>query len=301
MPEPLVNLITPTYNCGQYIHRLLDSILKQTHPRIEMFVVDDGSTDGTKEVVDRYVPQFRDRGYELHYAWQENQGQSVAVNRALKWVNGDYLAWPDADDFYKTSNAIETLVAALENGGEGVGMSRCLLEFLDEKDFHVVEEIPRSTSWPERLFSDCLFQVNGFWYPPGGYMAKVVVLKETIPGLDIYTERGAGQNWQLYLPVLYQYACVTIPKVLYSVVCRKDSHSRAGHSSRKHVNAKLDSYRNTLLETLKRIPSMPSSELSELSGRVLSKYSKLKRQNNFRCWTAPLRRLAKRMLGRREP
>ncbi len=295
---PLVNLITPTYNCGQYIPRLLDSVLRQTHPRIEMFVVDDGSTDGTEEIIRRYMRSFRERDYELHYDRQENQGQSVAVNRALKRVNGDYLAWPDADDFYKTPDAIAALVAALENGGEETGMSRCLAEYLDSENFRVEAEIPRAATWSERLFEDCLFKTNGFWYCSGGYLARVSALKKTIPGLDIYTERRAGQNWQLLLPVLHKYKCATVPRVLYSIVCRTDSHSRVGTASRKHVNAKLDSYCNTLLGTLERMPDMPALEKAELSARVIAKYAKLKRENNFRCWTEPLRRIARRTLGR---
>lgn len=95
-----INIVTPVYNGEQYIHRLLDSILMQTYPDIMMYVIDDGSTDGTKAVVEHYVPLFVNRGYDLHYVYQENGGQSAALNRGLKYIDGDYFLWPDADDWY---------------------------------------------------------------------------------------------------------------------------------------------------------------------------------------------------------
>ena len=61
----LVSILTPTYNCGKFIPRLLDSVLRQTYPAIEMHVIDDGSVDDTKDIIDRYVPKFEQRGYRL--------------------------------------------------------------------------------------------------------------------------------------------------------------------------------------------------------------------------------------------
>ena len=63
MGKGLVNILTPAYNCASLITRLLDSVLEQTYPNIEMFVVDDGSTDDTANVVKSYINKFLDRGY----------------------------------------------------------------------------------------------------------------------------------------------------------------------------------------------------------------------------------------------
>ncbi|MCS3232628.1 glycosyltransferase [Bacteroides thetaiotaomicron] len=91
MSSRLVSVVTPCYNAGSFIHRLLDSILDQDYLYLEMYIVDDGSTDNTKSVVDEYVLKFVDKGYSLTYIYQENSGQSVAINKALKLVRG--ITW----------------------------------------------------------------------------------------------------------------------------------------------------------------------------------------------------------------
>ena len=90
----LVSIITPCYNTAGYLHRLLESVVKQTYPDIEMFVIDDGSKDNPKEIVERYIPEFRQRGYQLTYIHQVNSGQSVAIKRGLEMISGEFFVWP---------------------------------------------------------------------------------------------------------------------------------------------------------------------------------------------------------------
>ena len=68
----IVTLITSCYNTEKYIPHLLDSVLSQTYPDIEMIVVDDGSTDGTADVVRTYIPKFKSKGYFLTLLQQNN-------------------------------------------------------------------------------------------------------------------------------------------------------------------------------------------------------------------------------------
>ena len=102
MSQDLVSILTPCYNTGKYIHRLLDSVLSQTYSAIEMIVVDDGSTDNSKDIIKSYIPKFEARGYELKYLYQENSGQSVAIQKGLHLVNvwgiersGLLVGWSD--------------------------------------------------------------------------------------------------------------------------------------------------------------------------------------------------------------
>lgn len=297
----LVSILTPTYNCGNYIHRLLDSVLRQTYPSIEMHVIDDGSTDNTRSIIESYIPRFEQRGYTLHYCHQENQGQSVAINNGLKMIQGEYFVWPDADDFYKTDDAIESLVKALSDADEDTGMSRCLMEYLTEDDLKFNRGVKYDGVPKERLFEDCLFHTNGFWYCAGACIVKTSALKEMIPNLEIYTERTAGQNWQLMLPVLYQYKCVTVPEVKYSVLMRVASHSRGQFSSRKQTNQRFIGYKNTILETLRRIPTMPADELKMYTKRINAHYNRKIFRNNMMFFLEPLApavRRVKKLFGK---
>ncbi|MBQ6166089.1 MAG: glycosyltransferase family 2 protein [Muribaculaceae bacterium] len=293
----LVSVLTPTYNCGKYIHRLLDSVLRQTYPAIEMHVIDDGSVDDTKEIIQRYVSKFEQRGYRLCYHYQTNQGQSAAINNHLKMITGDYFVWPDADDFYKTDDAIETLVNSLKDTDETVGMTRCLLEYLNEEDLTVNRTINAKRQYAESLFEDCLYGQNSYWYNPGGYMMKTKVLKEAIPDLQIYTEHDAGQNWQLMLPVLYNRRCLTINRVMYSVLIRLSSHSRGQFAARKKSKRLFNSYRKTIVSTLERMQEMPDGEKRDYINKINRLYDKKILKNDLIYLTNPIRPAIKRFIA----
>ena len=84
MKKSLVSIVTPCYNGELYLDRFFQSVLNQTYPALELVFVNDGSTDGTEAVVDRYRPLFQKRGIRFIYEYQENQGQAAALNRGLK-------------------------------------------------------------------------------------------------------------------------------------------------------------------------------------------------------------------------
>ncbi|MBR2085387.1 MAG: hypothetical protein IJ879_12570, partial [Muribaculaceae bacterium] len=169
----------------------------------------------------------------------------------------------------------------LEDADETVGLSRCLLEYLREDDLTLQRAINPKHNYSESLFKDCLYGAIDYWYSPGGYMVKTAVLRQVIPDLEIYTEHDAGQNWQLMLPVLYSYRCVTVNRVMYSVLVRDSSHSRGQYSSRKRSNKRINGYRNTILSTLRRINAMPAAEQRAYAKKINRLYNRKILQNNF--------------------
>jgi glycosyltransferase involved in cell wall biosynthesis/SAM-dependent methyltransferase len=88
---PLVSVIIPCYNYGHFLTEAIESIRTQTYPAKEIVVVDDGSTDNTKEVAARYA--------EVVYVYQKNQGLSAARNTGTQQSKGKYLVYLDADDW----------------------------------------------------------------------------------------------------------------------------------------------------------------------------------------------------------
>lgn len=258
----LVSVLTPAYNSERFIHRLLDSILIQDYPRIEMIVVDDGSTDETKPVVISYIAKFEQKGYSLQYIFQENQGQSAAINKGLKFVKGDYLVWPDSDDFYACTNAISRMVAVLEASSADVSIVRTLFKNVDEHSLKEIYSVPITADLDRTdLFADCIRGEHGFWYQPGDYMCKMEVLDWVIPNREIYYEKEAGQNWQILLPLLYSHKCVTIKEYLYKVTKRSNSHSSTRQSIDYNTAIKREkSYGNSIIETLKRMPLLTAED-----------------------------------------
>ncbi len=200
MQEGLVSVITPCYNTGEIIHRLLDSILKQDYPSVEMLVVDDGSTDNSKKVILSYIPLFEKRGYSLEYTYQSNQGQSAAINNALKWVKGEFLAWPDSDDFYNRSDAISSFVRKFRELSNDYGAVRCLPTYVHEKNMKGYVQT-KGINLDCNQFYNCLYSTSFIW-PPGNYVIKLCALDRVNPSREIYVSKDAGQNWQMLLPLL---------------------------------------------------------------------------------------------------
>jgi glycosyltransferase involved in cell wall biosynthesis len=87
----LVSVVIPTYNYGRFIIQAVESVLAQTHPRIEVIVVDDGSTDDTRV---RLAPY----GDRIRYIYQENEGLSAARNCGIRHATGEWIAFLDSDD-----------------------------------------------------------------------------------------------------------------------------------------------------------------------------------------------------------
>ncbi|MBQ7215371.1 MAG: glycosyltransferase family 2 protein [Synergistaceae bacterium] len=103
----LVSIIIPAYNTAQYIHRAIESSLRQTHKNVEVLVVDDGSTDDTLKIAQEYAA----RDGRLRVFTQENAGVSAARNHAMREAKGEYMIFLDSDDWLE-DDAVEVLLGA---------------------------------------------------------------------------------------------------------------------------------------------------------------------------------------------
>lgn len=103
---PLVSIVTPAYNQGEYLSETIDSVLAQDYPNIEYIVLDDGSTDSTPEVMARYASRVRGER-------QANMGQSNTLNKGWAASRGAYLGYVSSDDRL-LPHAVSALVTALE-------------------------------------------------------------------------------------------------------------------------------------------------------------------------------------------
>jgi glycosyltransferase involved in cell wall biosynthesis len=94
VPLDLVSVIIPTYNRAHSVRAAVESVLAQTHRNVQAFVVDDGSTDGTADVVSRL---WRDEP-RVRYVRKDNGGVASARNVGLRGAGGDFVAFLDSDD-----------------------------------------------------------------------------------------------------------------------------------------------------------------------------------------------------------
>ncbi len=102
----LVSVIIPVYNGEKYIKEAIDSVLNQTYKDIQIFVVDDGSTDGTNEIIRIYEGAITGFQMATH---EKNYGIAAALNTGIKYAKGQWIKWLSADDVLRP-NAIEKMI-----------------------------------------------------------------------------------------------------------------------------------------------------------------------------------------------
>ncbi|MEP6895909.1 MAG: glycosyltransferase family 2 protein, partial [Chloroflexota bacterium] len=145
--QPLVSIITPSFNQAQYIEATIQSVLTQDYPNIEYIIVDGDSQDGTIDVIKKYslesgsllpndqqhtLSGARTFGFHKINAWvsEKDTGQTDAINKGFARAKGEILAWLNSDDTYEPG-AISAAVRYLQEHPE-VGMVYGDCNFINE-------------------------------------------------------------------------------------------------------------------------------------------------------------------------
>ena len=193
-----VSVLIPAYNCERTIRRAIESALQQTFQDFELIVVDDGSLDGTLEVVKTIVdPRIKVVRHP------ENSGEAEARNTAIKSSSGRYLAFLDSDDEWlpeKLSRQME----AIRKEPEGIVANVTGFYLFDEFDIKR-KEIPfRPPSWFKYLLMGC-------GLGPGTTLMVSREAFEKIGYYDSTLPRYTDWDWLLRLTQLYPLSVLTEP------------------------------------------------------------------------------------------
>lgn len=105
------SIILPTYNRASFLHKAIKSVIAQTIPNWELIIVDDGSTDNTKDIVQEYI----NKESRIKYIFQENSERSAARNNGINYTNGDWICFLDSDDLYHHQHLEEFKNLIIEN------------------------------------------------------------------------------------------------------------------------------------------------------------------------------------------
>lgn len=246
--KPLVSIITPCYNGESFLRRFLDSLLVQDYPRIEFILVNDGSTDRTNEVVTQYRKRLQNNLERFVYIEQENQGQAAALNQGLAIFTGDYLTWPDSDDFFPCADAISQKVDWMESHHE-IGLLCSRANIVDESDLNKTIGYLECLQVPqEQLFKHFLFAQN-VCFAPGCFIVRASAFLKCVPLRKIRSYTGLGQNWQMLLPIVFSSQVGFMQDVLYTYVVRANSHSHSEQTYTQQIQM-LRRYERLLNEIL---------------------------------------------------
>ena len=128
---PEVSVVVPAYNSVAYTVETVESVLGQTYSDLELIVVDDGSTDHTREALRPYFDR-------IQYVYQENEGACRARNLGITLSKGEYVACLDCDDLW-LPNKLEQSISVLEaNPGAAFVFTAC---YTIDPDGHILDEI----------------------------------------------------------------------------------------------------------------------------------------------------------------
>src|SRR5262245_51143721 len=108
-PWPRITVVTATFNRAHMLEATIKSVLGQRYPNLEYIVIDDGSTDCTADVIQKYSAQLS------HWETQKNSGQSHALNKGFSRSTGELLTWINDDDIFET-NALFCVALAYDEG-----------------------------------------------------------------------------------------------------------------------------------------------------------------------------------------
>lgn len=161
--RPKVSVIIPTYNRGFIIRKSIDSVLKQTFEDFELIIVDDGSTDNTKEVVNSYGDS------RIRYIYQGNSGACAARNKGISVAQGNYISFHDSDDEWFPTK-LEIQLSMLERTDADIvtcqmirineDKSETVIPYLAESKFVSLSTLPpglsTQTFFMKRKVAECI-------------------------------------------------------------------------------------------------------------------------------------------------
>lgn len=194
MKRSKISIIVPVYNTEKYLRSCLDSLVNQTIKDVEIVVVNDGSTDSSRQIIDEYYQLYPDRLVIIN---QENQGQAVARNKALNFCTGEYVGFLDSDDVAKTDMFEKMYEKATESGTDMVvcdyefitgskTFSRHVKSFKDQRDMFIdcfVDPWNKVFRTEVLKNNDVRFP-EGYFYEDTGWFIMSIPFVNTVAKID---------------------------------------------------------------------------------------------------------------------
>lgn len=173
------SIIVPAYNTEKYIDKCLKSIFSNTYKNFEVIIVNDGSTDKTEDIINKYIKKYDN----IIYIKQKNMGLSLARNNGVKKATGDYLLFIDSDD-YVEKNLLENINKNIDD----LDVLRYQLNIVfnnkiipyEEKEFNVTDGIDAFEKIVKYKFIEmaALYVINRKYYLDNNFMFEKDVYHE---------------------------------------------------------------------------------------------------------------------------
>jgi glycosyltransferase involved in cell wall biosynthesis len=192
---PLVSIVTPSYNHGQFIRETIRSVLSQDYPFLEYWVIDGGSSDGTLELLQEFKEDSR-----LHWISEKDHGQADAVNKGWALCNGEILGWLNSDDVYQPG-AVKSAVVNLTQSPD-TAFVYSDYDFIDSSNNLIKSNKVRQSTLEDLLLFKCLI-------PQQTVFIKRDVINKC-GGLDISLHYALDQEY--WIRILESYKAKYVPQ-----------------------------------------------------------------------------------------
>lgn len=198
--KSLVTVLTPTYNRADTLPRLYDSLKRQSNKDFKWFIIDDGSTDNTKHLVDSWNIEGN---FEIIYRYKNNGGKMSAVNEAVKLIDTELICFCDSDD-YMSDNAIDLIYSYWNKycNGNISGMI----------GYRLLENSQNNNSFPDGIVTTRLWELfkNGVYDTTQIYRTSILK-KNLFP--DFEGERFVPEA-AIWIQIDLEYEVIVLPEVL---------------------------------------------------------------------------------------
>lgn len=217
MKEPLISIIVPVYNIEKYLERCIESILKQNYLNLELILVDDGSTDNSGIICDRYMA--RDKRVRTFH--KNNGGSSSARNMGLEMAKGEYVGFVDSDDYVEPDMYEKMVDAALKYNGRIIQIAR---DEIDEQG----NRLPDICKMPEKMITYSSEEfLKELLLHKGDCSFCTKILKRDLFFKENFPEGVLNEDFHLLVKILNKGEnIVSLPYCKYHVFYRIGSNTR---------------------------------------------------------------------------
>lgn len=215
----LISVIIPCYNVSSYVEKAVRSILSQTYSNLEIWIIDDASSDNTLEIIN----SFRDERIKV-VTFTENTQKVGAVNEVLQKVNGDFIAFQDADDWSEIDRIQEQLNAFQKDGELGICFTN--YRYVGDKIF-LPEKISLTNEELRDEFLNYTYKRKPGTSPtncPTMMISKAALQKTK--GYSSYFAGRVAEDIQWIYRILKDFKGITVDKVLYNYTLRQGSFTK---------------------------------------------------------------------------
>lgn len=205
---PFFSIVLPTYNRAHMLPKAIESVLSQTFNDWELIIVDDGSTDDTKKIVEGYTDQ------RIKYIYQDNQERSAARNNGIEHATGEYICFLDSDDYFlpEKLDSVNRFIAT---------QTETEIIFYDGITYKVGEKINK-IELPIRKENESVFEF--LLMNPLGSM-QICANSSILKKYKFNTKLRIGEDVELWIRIAEKYKFVPIINSYHTILVEHDERS----------------------------------------------------------------------------